>query len=353
MKKVIAVALSALIATSLATPVTAAETAKTGNVTGETSVENVVLNVEIPTVLKMALDPIVTYGTSNSALGVSSSQFVTKAFDIVNNTKGADVLAAYYLGISLPNGATLLGMSDVTASNKHLELGASSKVISVGVIASKAAVLGASKTEFDDSKKDSIREFNPTTKDLNFGLKVPALGASGTPKASFSFYGAMNAYADWQDDDVIIDGVYVLQPLSSKTTVTTETNATALLGASSPLPAKPTNVAPDGTAANPFVARPGATLGISHASLVSGKANDFYIKFLGAPAVDTIQFTQFGDPTLIYEAGAGKGYTWDKTTQTVHVTQFWAVANVKPIVVSIGDKSYTLSITVNEPPAAE
>jgi len=227
MKKLLSITVVIALALSLTIPALA--NTGGGLLTGDTTVESVVLQVVVPTSMPLGLDPL--------AILDSESQVVQTPFDIVNNTAGVKVLAAFYLEATLAAEVELVAASAL--ADKY-DIDATEKEIYLGIRAAKEFAAGA--PVFTGG---AIRAFAGTTPVNNFGFIldefIPADGGDpAVPGAdAFVFHGEMNAYADWKPADVKIAGVYLLKALSVNTDVDTDDNGVGLIDSAVTLPAKP------------------------------------------------------------------------------------------------------------------
>ena len=326
MKKLIAIALMAVFVLSFAVPALAVD------LVIDTEVEDIALTVTVPVSLTIGLNPL-AQGT-----GATPPQVVQTPINIVNTSTDVSAFVGFYLDLEIADDVDYDEISNISG---NFAITASSKKIGLGIIAAKS--LGP--VVFDDGNPDSIVEFDDTDLDLAFGFTLDQATGSA-PATAFAFYGVMNAYAEWEEDDIIVTGVYVLKALSTQTTGLTEvTDTIGLLAASVDISGfKTASSGGDGTLANPYVARPGSSIAFS--GITHGEAADVYVRLTGlpTPVPTTITFAQI-NPVFVYESGTG--YTWNAATGVLHITQSWGSAGLKPNVVTVGDKSYTMNITVD------
>jgi len=234
MKKLVAIFVVIVLALSLAAPALASNT---GEIIGDTTVENVVLEITVPTNLPLALDPLATKGTT---------QVVQTPINLINRTEEAKVLTAFYLDAELADGVTFVAAATLDATRFNIDKDA--KNIHLGVMAAKA-ISSAGVPDFTDGV--TVPFAGTTDISVQYGFIIDAqtpevTGTNPEPavpgRDAFTFFGLMEAYADWQADDVTVTGVYLLRAISTQTVVTTVDDTVGLVTAG--LPARPV-VAPE------------------------------------------------------------------------------------------------------------
>jgi hypothetical protein len=235
-KRIFAMLLTVSMIMSMASSAFAVEI---GDTEGAGTLENVTLTVTVPTSLDFALDPAQTTAGPSQ---ISNTDFS------FSNTSDFATLVAFYLDVELADDVTMMADSAMT---DYAAFSASDKELSFGAIAAKTDDGAASNRAvvYDNANTASIVE--AASDNLEFGMvlagtKVSLTGVAGANTAdlhaSFQFYSKMNAYADWQDDDVKLSGVYMLaavNPATLKISGTTVTATTGLVGVALPTAVPP------------------------------------------------------------------------------------------------------------------
>jgi hypothetical protein len=208
-------------------------------ISGDGSVWLPVINVVVPANLDFSLDPFMASGPGalRPASSTQISQVVESPFRIINRT-GAPIAAIFYLdavvGANVNIGGTLGDTAyDMTVSDKNIALGV------IGASAFAGADYTFGDTNFTDG--DATIDFNlaqPTlvlfaqtdgnveyTADFGFvlaaatdsngdtSLDPDTLATGNEGVASFMFYAEMQAFADWANGDVGVEGVLWVTPL--------------------------------------------------------------------------------------------------------------------------------------------
>lgn len=271
MKKFLASLLALSMTASLAAPAFAS---KSGAIVGDSTVEDVTFTVTVPSTLNFALDP------GQTSLG--PSQISDTSFSMSNSSEFA-TLAAFYIdvntvdGVEIAQDSAMTGYADLTATAKKLSFGVIAAASDNGVADNRAITYNAANP--DSIKQVVVTPDNASTVDvdesrngLDFGIilagtKVAIDGeiTDGTTvttdnatdlHASFQFFSKMNSYADWNDGDVTVSGVYLLAALNPKTLEVVGddpgpavpskivTGTTGLVTAATTLPAAPTASTP-------------------------------------------------------------------------------------------------------------
>jgi len=186
-----------------------------GDLVGEGTVEDYVFTITVPTNLDFALDP------AQESLGPSQISNVDFSFESTSNFA---TLIAFYLKVVTADGVTLLDDSEMDG---YALFSASEKELSFGAIVAKTD--DGTDIVYDEDNDDSIIAAAKTDGKFEFGIVLAGKGVEldGTidedllntadMNASFQFYSRMNAYADWQDDDVSLSGVYMLAAVNPAT----------------------------------------------------------------------------------------------------------------------------------------
>jgi|GEM_PF-3343632 len=231
--------LAMLVALSLVFGLAVPVMGQTGNVGGGSTVDSPVLEVDVPTNLAFAFNPL------------AETQVTESNFRITNGTEDAQVLVAFYLELELANGVKLATPGELIENDDNFKLTATAKELAFGIIAASAGTPGGVEDDevaYDNENADSIVWFEEevaTSGDvegifLEFGFVLEAATA-GDVDTWFSFYGELNAYAPWTDDDVKVSGVYLVTALSTKTEVDTVDDTLGLVEGDN-LPKKPGDV---------------------------------------------------------------------------------------------------------------
>lgn len=204
-----------------------------GSISGESTVDNVVLNVILPTNLNFALDPL--------ELGKNTKGSQIKAADyVVVNKTGAPVNVAFSLtatpksGVTLVDDASTLEKDDTSVVDKNIYFAAlGANDVTAGTL-DFSTIPGTAKFDYD-AETDTLvglKVINEegTDKGKAKGSITFALGAATASAddldtlaeqdkgiASFQFYGEMNPYAKWEAGDVTVSGAYTLIALRKTT----------------------------------------------------------------------------------------------------------------------------------------
>jgi len=331
MKKFLSITVVIALALSLTIPALA--NTDGGVLTGDTTVESVVLQVVVPTSLPLGLDPL--------AINDRDSQVIEAPLNIINNTPGVKVLAAFYLEADLDDEVELVASSEL--DEKYL-IGSTDKKIFLGIKAAK---------EFDDGAPvfagGAIRAFTENANNdivLDFGFVLDAfipavtepVPADAIPGAdAFVFHGEMNAYAKWEKSDIEISGVYLLKALSVNTTVAITTDTVGLVATSVTLPEKP----------DPESFEPPAPIGFTAASGLGGVAGatnsrEYTYSRSDAPATLVIPFNFDGKTITSFKTPSGTDLVLgtDYTVQANSIT----ILNARLAAISVGAKLFPIVI---------
>jgi len=194
----------------------------------DVDVEQPTLNVTVPTDLALAFNPLAPASTSGG-------QAVAGDYYISNQTDGVNVLAAFYLDVTVGQGVTLKAVGDIS---DNYNLNKEDKDIALGIL---PALTVNNDTVASYAATTTVKYFDPTAKSVSVGFLLEASDASNAKLATgFSFYSKMNAYAGWAADDISVTGVYLLKALSTETAVTQVNTTLGFIDtAVTALPAKP------------------------------------------------------------------------------------------------------------------
>jgi len=203
-----------------------------GTIGGSNTVDDVVLNVVLPTSLNFALNPL-ELGTNTAG-----SQVTTTNYIIVNKT-GAPVDVSFAIeavgktGVVFAADTSNLAKDDTAVTDKEIYFAAlSAATVTPGTLDFATAVdypaVAASNAAFTynftpAAGADRLALLVPDLTDdfkaaggIKFALgaatgdPLDTLAASNAGVASFQFYGELNTYADWEADDIAITGRYTL-----------------------------------------------------------------------------------------------------------------------------------------------
>jgi hypothetical protein len=215
-----------LLATVLPTAAFADGTNQSGNVGGSGDVTEVVLNVVVPTNLSFALDPFQVGDVTGTNGQIASTDYV------VVNKSTVPVQAAYFLEVVPGGGVDVVA---TIASADRIDPAKVDKKIAIAALAAKTvatpptdfatAPAGAAFT-YDQATASTKLNFDASTKKANMVFVLgkatdgadpddepDTLAAANKGVASFQFYAELHTYADWEEGDVNVKGVYSLTPL--------------------------------------------------------------------------------------------------------------------------------------------
>lgn len=191
-----------------------------GSIGGTNEVENVVLNVILPTSLDFALDPY--------ELNKENTQIKSTDYAIINKSSVAvqvefELSAALNEGVELVDDVTELSKDDTEMKDKKLYFAAVGAK-SVGDTAPTFANTQGSYV-YDYSVAGTVAPFNAAENktSISFALgkatiaEPSALATDNKGIASFTFIGDLNTYASWALNDIEIEGAYTLIPLRAGT----------------------------------------------------------------------------------------------------------------------------------------
>jgi hypothetical protein len=185
---------------------------------GSSTVRQPLVSVVVPTNLDFQLNPY--------KAGGSTSQVSDINFELINKSD-VPVIVEYWLNA--------IGAEDVSIETANTNIGntldQTDKTAIFGVIATTA--LGGTPTAFGDTTfnaaqtvdYDATKSGTTVIADVDTGkLKtgfllgsatgapLDTLAAGNTGLGAFKFYAELETYANWQDGDITVNGVYKLQP---------------------------------------------------------------------------------------------------------------------------------------------
>lgn len=224
-----------------------AGTASSGTISGDSTVDNVVLNVLLPTSLDFALDPLGLDTAGDNQIATQDFFFVNQSF--------APVKVAVKISAETSGGAVIVA---TTAGLKKDDTGTTTKQLYFGMLGAKSvtgtAITAAALTATDDAITSSSIAYSDTQAEyttvaatantlvaltpnsngstgaavISFALDkavestttpgdITALADDDAGVAAFQFYSELNTYADWKDNDIKVSGSYTLTPLRAAT----------------------------------------------------------------------------------------------------------------------------------------
>ncbi len=202
--------------------------ASSGTIGGDGEVQEVIIRVTVPTDLDFAIDPFETGNT------IGGGQITGESYKFVNKTADAPIKVGLSFQPDL-SGEDVATATDAVLVEDPSELSPDDETVTdkklyLAVLgASTFEVATASTTTFDAETDGTLVPFvasgtSAFGAEVAFALEAgdgtnPADGNGGV--AAFTFYGVLNSYADWQDNDVVINCEYLLSPLRPKTYETT------------------------------------------------------------------------------------------------------------------------------------
>lgn len=242
-KTVTAFVLTLLLLATFPTAVFA-DTPTSGTITGDSTVDNVIVEVILPTSLDFALDPLGLDTTGDNQIATQDFFFVNQTFapvkvsvDITAETSGGAVLVATTGGLSL---------DDTSVTDKELYFGAlgatgltGASITTTTAGVSYSAIFGsttgpAASYATVSAVADTLVTLTPSSDGttgaavLSFALdkavessttpgSIESLAAADAGVAAFQFYSQLNTYAEWEDNDISVSGTYTLIPLRDTT----------------------------------------------------------------------------------------------------------------------------------------
>ena len=180
-------------------------TNKTGTIDGTGDPAELILEVLLPTELDFLLDPITITEAPIANSGIARGDYA-----IVNEMDKAAVKVHLDFTLTMNDGKLVEKAEDVPDDDMETE-----KVLTFGV-------LGASDSEADPIvygdlgalvKFKANADGSKGTGSIAFALDRCENGVVEITSTAFTFYGDVNAYADWDDGDVLVSGAYTLIPL--------------------------------------------------------------------------------------------------------------------------------------------
>lgn len=225
----------------------AAAFAESGTIDGDSTVDNVTVNVILPTNLNFALDPLGLDTTGDNQIATQDFFFVNQTFapvkvslDITAETSGGAILVSTTGGLSL---------DDTSVTDKELYFGALGATGLTGTAISSVYTVDPDTTYVDvfggtDAPQGAYASVSPSAATLiaftpntdgttgaaviSFALDkaiesettegaIDSIATDNKGVAAFQFYSQLNTYADWEANDITVSGTYTLTPLRDTT----------------------------------------------------------------------------------------------------------------------------------------
>ncbi len=235
-----------LIATSPIAAFAETQSQASGTIPGNSEVEDVILNIVLPTSFNFALDPLGLNATGDNQISAQDYFFVNQtiapvkvSLDITATTSNGAVLIANPSGLDKDN---------TSANDKKLYFGAlgANELTGTAITTTDTAITyggifgGENPPEAvyttETAVADTLSAFTPGAGGatgsalIAFALQkadksttstsegaIDGLAAGDLGVAAFRFYSELNTYADWKANDVTVSVAYTLTPLRTAT----------------------------------------------------------------------------------------------------------------------------------------
>ena len=342
-------------------PAAAFATGSTGTIDGSSTVENVTLEVLVPSTLGFALDPLGLDVTGANQISTQDYYFVNQTFapvkvsvSITAQTSGGATLVSTASGLSLDDTKVTdkklyfgaLGATDITGGSINTTTTGGSFNVGTGPAAyySSATTASATLIPFTPNSNGTTGAaviafaLGAATEGSTPG-SISALASNNDGIAAFQFFSQLNTYAKWEANDITVSGAYTLTPLRDTTYTGYSYVGSSLNQLVPEAPSTPTYSSAGFISGSAIVTTIAAISNTSSSAL--GVRVPFYANGLTATSL-TLNGSAFTFPTTQYTLANNELYIKaDDPTYCLRV----ATAGSKTIALTLSDSStYTFTI---------